>query len=78
MMKDSELMSPFVFLGILLIIVGVMLVALPILLRFIPKLEEVHPFIFWWFKVDGVTVGTSPAFILAAVLIYLIILLVKR
>ena len=77
-MKDSELMSPFVFLGILLIIVGVMLVALPILLRFIPKLEEVHPFIFWWFKVDGVTVGTSPAFILAAVLIYLIILLVKR
>jgi len=78
MMKDSELMSPFVFLGILLIIVGVMLVALPILLRFIPKLEEVHPFIFWWFKVDGTTVGTSPAFILAAVLIYLIILLVKR
>jgi len=78
MMKDSELTSPFVFLGILLIIVGVMLVALPILLRFIPKLEEVHPFIFWWFKVDGVTVGTSPAFILAAVLIYLIILLVKR
>jgi len=78
MMKDSELMSPFVFLGILLIIVGVMLVALPILLRFIPKLEEVHPFIFWWFKVDGVTVGTSPAFIMAAVLIYLIILLVKR
>ncbi len=77
-MKDSELMSPFVFLGIFLIIVGVMLVALPILLRFIPKLEEVHPFIFWWFKVDGVTVGTSPAFILAAVLIYLIILLVKR
>ena len=77
-MKDSELMSPFVFLGILLIIVGVMLVALPILLRFVPKLEEVHPFIFWWFKVDGVTVGTSPAFILAAVLIYLIILLVKR
>ena len=78
MMKDSELTSPFLFLGILLIIVGVMLVALPILLRFIPKLEEVHPFIFWWFKVDGVTVGTSPAFILAAVLIYLIILLVKR
>ncbi|MCL7384913.1 MAG: hypothetical protein LZ158_00900 [Thaumarchaeota archaeon] len=78
MIRNGELTSPLVFLGILLIIVGVILIALPILLRFIPKLEEVHPFIFWWFKVDGVTVGTSPALILAAVLIYLIILLVKR
>ncbi|MEM2910260.1 MAG: hypothetical protein QXO01_04255 [Nitrososphaerota archaeon] len=78
MIRVDELISPIVFLGILLIIIGVMFVALPILLKFMPRLEEVHPFIFWWFRVNGVTVGTSPAFVLAAVLIYLILLLFKR
>lgn len=78
MIRDGELMSPLVFLGILLIVVGVMLIALLALLKFIPKLEEIHPFVFWWFRINGVTVGTSPAFILAAILIYIILLLVKR
>ncbi|PUA32053.1 MAG: hypothetical protein B9J98_04735 [Candidatus Terraquivivens tikiterensis] len=78
MIREGSLTSPVVFFGILLIIVGVILVAMPLLLKIVPKLEEVHPFIFWWFRVNGVTVGTSPAIILAAVLIYLMMLLLKR
>lgn len=78
MMGNSELTSSLLFLGILLIIVGVMLIMLPVILKFIPKLEEIHPFFLWYFKVDGVTIGTSPAFILVAFLIYIILLLVKR
>lgn len=78
MTRDGELISPIVFLGILLIIIGAMLVIFPILMKLVPKLEEAHPFIFWWFRVNGITIGTSPAFILATVLIYLIVLLLKR
>ncbi|MEM0090032.1 MAG: hypothetical protein QXP86_04785 [Nitrososphaerota archaeon] len=77
-MIGNELTSSLLFLGIILIIVGVMLVMLPVMLKFIPRLEEIHPFLLWYFRVDGVTIGTSPAFIVAAVLIYLILLLVKR
>ena len=76
-MQHEGLYTPFTLLGVLLIIAGLILIASPYIAKLFSggEAREIHPLLFIGFKVDGVTVGTSPIIIVALVLIYLFLLM---
>ncbi|MDJ0270067.1 MAG: hypothetical protein NXY59_05930 [Aigarchaeota archaeon] len=77
MAQNQSIFAPFTFLGILLIILGIILVALPILSRLFDRLDKIHPLLVWGTRVDGFFIGTSPILIIALLLIYLILLALR-
>ncbi|MEM0440711.1 MAG: hypothetical protein QXY84_05070 [Candidatus Caldarchaeum sp.] len=62
-----------IMLGLLLIIVGATLIAIPFLARYFTDLEKVHPLLLIGFRVDGIFVGTSPILILILLLVFLLL-----
>lgn len=70
--------SILVSLGIILIILGVTFLAVSLIVKLFPRLEDIHPLLILWFKTDGLSIGTSPILIIVAILIYLLILLLRK
>ncbi|MCX8200787.1 MAG: hypothetical protein N3H84_01610 [Candidatus Caldarchaeum sp.] len=60
-----------IMLGLLLIIVGAVLIAIPFLARYLTDIERIHPLLLVGFRVDGIFIGTSPLLILILVLVFL-------
>lgn len=58
-------------LGLLLIVVGAVLIAIPFLARYLTDIERIHPLLLVGFRVDGIFIGTSPLLILILVLVFL-------
>jgi len=69
--------KPFTFLGLILIILGLILVAIPWVSRFIPNVERVPWILLWVYRKDGFVFATSPLLIIIS-LISLIIHLLNR
>ncbi|MEM1952156.1 MAG: hypothetical protein QXF45_04460 [Candidatus Caldarchaeum sp.] len=73
-MMHQDLFSGWaIMLGLLLIIVGATLIAIPFLARYFTDLEKVHPLLLIGFRVDGIFVGTSPILILILLLVFLLL-----
>ncbi len=77
-MFGKEALSPIMFLGIVLIIVGIVLIILPLIARAGIRLEEIHPLILLGRRFDGIYIGTSPILIIILVVIYAVLLLLRR
>ncbi|UCG36649.1 MAG: hypothetical protein JSV64_08655 [Candidatus Bathyarchaeota archaeon] len=60
--------SPLTLLGILLIVIGVVLVALPLIAKHIPNLEHIPWIIVWVYRSDGFVFATSPILIIVSVI----------
>lgn len=70
--------DPIVLLGVALVLVGLILIASPLLAKRL-RLEEAHPLLwFVLYRRDGLQVGTSPLLILVAVVLYLSLWLWRR
>ncbi|MBS7619547.1 hypothetical protein KEJ21_02735 [Candidatus Bathyarchaeota archaeon] len=69
--------KPFTFLGLMLIILGLILVAIPFISRFIPNIERVPWILLWVYRKDGFVFVTSPLLIIIS-LISLIVHLLSR
>ena len=77
-MSDSQsIFTPLTMMGILLIILGIVLVAIPFIAKFFTKIEKVHPLLLWGTRVDGFFIGTSPILLIILLVIYLVILLTR-
>lgn len=59
--------SPFTVLGLLLIISGVILVALPLLARHLPSLERLPWILVWVYRRDGFYFITSPLLVIVSI-----------
>ena len=68
---------PFTVLGLLLIVCGFILVALPFIARHLPSLERLPWFIVWVYRRDGFYFITSPLLIVIS-LVSLILHLLGR
>jgi len=77
-MFGKEALSPIMFLGIVLVIVGIVLIILPLIARAGIRLEEIHPLILLGRRFDGIYIGTSPILIIILVVIYAVLLLLRR
>ena len=77
-MSHDLLSTPFTLLGIILVIIGLLLIATPYLIKLAAGgAGNLHPLLFTGFKIDGMTIGTSPILIIALVVIYLVILMLR-
>lgn len=72
-MQQDLLTGWTTFLGLLLIIVGAALIALPFLTRYLGDVEKIHPLLLIGVKLDGVYIGTSPILIIALVILFLLL-----
>ena len=77
-MEERFILSTLAFLGIILIITGIILVLLPAILRLGLRVEKLHPLLFMGKKIDGIYIGTSPIIIIILIAIYLAFILLRR
>jgi len=77
-MEERFILSTLAFLGIILIITGIILVLLPAILKLGLRVEKLHPLLFMGKKIDGIYIGTSPIIIIILVAIYLAFILLRR
>ena len=68
---------PLTVLGVLLIVVGAVLVALPLIAKYIRNVDAVPWIILWVYRSDGFVFATSPILIIVS-LVSLILHLVTR
>lgn len=71
-MEQQYLTSWTTFLGILLILLGLAVIAIPFLARYFTDIEKIHPLLLIGYRADGLFIGTSPILIIALLLIYLV------
>ena len=77
-MEERLILSTLAFLGIILIITGIILVLLPAILKLGLRVEKLHPLLFMGKRMDGIYIGTSPIIIIILVAIYLAFILLRR
>ena len=77
-MEERFILSTLAFMGIILIIVGMILVLLPTILKLGLRVEKLHPLLFMGKKIDGIYIGTSPIIIIILIAIYLALTLLRR
>jgi len=77
-MEERLILSTLAFLGIILIITGIILVLLPAILKLGLRVEKLHPLLFIGKKMDGIYIGTSPIVIIILIAIYLAFILLRR
>ena len=77
-MEERFILSTLAFMGIILIIVGMILVLLPTILKLGLRVEKLHPLLFMGKKIDGIYIGTSPIIIIILIAIYLAFTLLRR
>jgi hypothetical protein len=65
--------DPLISLGIFLVILGGVLLALGLIGRVVPRLEELPPILYVQKTIDGVSVGTSPILIILLIVIYIVL-----
>lgn len=63
-----EYYRPIASLGWMLIIVGFVLVALPTIVRFLPRLDRIPWWIIWVYRSNGFTFATSPILIFLSII----------
>ena len=74
----ESLYRPFTTLGLVLIVCGLILVALPFVIRSIPSLERVPWIILWVYRKDGFFFATSPLLIILSAVSLLLSLYGRR
>ena len=77
-LERETFLPAFTFLGIFLIILGIILLLIPLIIKLGIRIEEVHPLILIGKRLDGIYVGTSPILIIILLIIYLVIFLLRR
>ena len=77
-MEERFIFSTLAFLGIILIITGIIIVLLPAILKLGLRVDKLHPLLFMGKKIDGIYIGTSPIIIIILVAIYLAFILLRR
>ena len=77
-MEERFILSTLTFMGIILIIVGMILALLPTILKLGLRVEKLHPLLFMGKKIDGIYIGTSPIIIIILIAIYLAFTLLRR
>ncbi|MEM2052197.1 MAG: hypothetical protein QW614_04505 [Candidatus Caldarchaeum sp.] len=73
MMEQNPFLSWTTILGIMFILIGIAIIVIPLLARYLTDVEKIHPLLLVGVKLDGFYVGTSPILIIALVAIYLLL-----
>ncbi|MFC1803448.1 hypothetical protein ACFL0D_05720 [Thermoproteota archaeon] len=61
--------TPFLSMGWILILLGIILVSLPYITRIVPDIEKIPWWILWVYKRDGFYFATSPLLIFISIVL---------
>jgi hypothetical protein len=70
--------SPFIVVGALLLLMGIIFIALPYIERVVPDLNRIPWIILWVYRSEGFTFATSPLLIIISVISVLLVYLRGR
>jgi len=77
-LKEADGFSLLTFTGILLILIGLILVIFPFIMKLGIKLENIHPLLLVWRRIDGFYIGTSPILLIIFTIVYLFLISFRR
>ena len=77
-MVEASYYQQFTFLGLLLIMLGVIFIAMPFIARLVPAIEKLPPILLWVYRSDGFYFATSPILIIISIISVLLYLLKTR
>jgi len=77
-MVDTNPYQAFVIPGLILIVIGVIFLAVPLLARFVPSVEKLPPIILWVYRSDGFYFATSPILLVISIVSIALYLLRTR
>ena len=63
---------PFTLLGVIFIVCGIVLIALPFIARYFPSLDRIPWFIIWVYRSDGFVFVTSPLLIIISIISFVL------
>jgi len=66
-MAIDEWYRSFTWLGVLMILLGVLFVAIPYLIRYAPEIEKLPPILLYVYRRDGFYFATSPILIIVSI-----------
>jgi len=66
-MAIDEWYRSFAWVGIVMILLGVLLVAIPYLIRYLPEVERLPPILVYVYRRDGFYFATSPILIIVSI-----------
>jgi len=70
--------SFFILVGLMFLVLGLVFLLIPLILKLGLKLENIHPLILWWKKIDGFYVGTSPILLIILLAVYFLSIFLKK
>ena len=67
MMAIDEWYRSFAWLGVMMILLGVLFVAIPYIIRYAPEIEKLPPILLYVYRRDGFYFATSPILIIVSI-----------
>ena len=67
MMAIDEWYRSFAWLGVMMILLGVLFVAIPYIVRYAPEIEKLPPILLYVYRRDGFYFATSPILIIVSI-----------
>jgi hypothetical protein len=67
-MAMSDRYHMFTWLGLILIVVGILFVLIPYLMRYVPAIEKLPPILVYIYRRDSFFIATSPILIIISVI----------
>ena len=67
-MAMSDRYYMFTWLGLILIVVGILFVLIPYLMRYVPAIEKLPPILVYIYRRDSFFIATSPILIIISVI----------
>lgn len=77
-MREVGGLSLLTLTGIILILIGLVLVFIPLIIKLGVRLENIHPLLLVWRKIDGFYIGTSPILLIILLAVYLFLAIIRR
>ncbi len=66
-MAIDEWYRSFAWLGVMMILLGVLFVAIPYIIRYAPEIEKLPPILLYVYRRDGFYFATSPILIIVSI-----------
>lgn len=76
-MAVDEWYGSFAWLGVIVILLGVLLLAVPYLIRYAPEIEKLPPILLYVYRRDGFYFATSPILIIVSI-VWVFVSLLRR
>ena len=77
-MKIDYWNNSFIWIGLIITILGILLILVPHLIKYIPEIQEIHPLLLYVYRRGNFWFATSPILIIISILSVMIYIISHR